>query len=356
MSAQILFLVEDTNCVRKEKIPISSLLPPRPKSTRPEATPTSQDQVNRRSPNPRIHYYILSIPPFQCVSSNQNSESHQQVPPKPLSIPSRAETNTTMSSSLQILRPKPRRPYERNNDSRQPPSPLLSPADAASGTSETPSRTRSILNLTSSTLLGIYSPTADNDRYDLNEPSTPWGTGAETPSITYNPPSSPLSLSQLSPRLRRKSVAPQYTPQPKNNTLGDALNLGFRSVLLFGMGMGYGLLVRHLHDDRQLAPFQVEGIIKLRNDWRYLVFWGIAGVALGSLLPWVDTLFRSDVGVENEPIGEGTGSGGEDEKELDSNGIYDADWTPVVRSVGAFVGIAFAIVCLPLLLSSMSCY
>ena len=125
--------------------------------------------------------------------------------------------------------------------------------------------------------------------------------------------------------------------------------------MLFGMGMGYGLLVRHLHDDRQLAPFQVEGIIKPRNDWGYLVFWGIAGVAFGSLLPWVDTLFQSDVGVEDEFVGgEGTGPDAEDQQELDSNGIFDADWTPVVRSVGAFVGIAFAIVCFPHLFFSSS--
>jgi hypothetical protein len=119
--------------------------------------------------------------------------------------------------------------------------------------------------------------------------------------------------------------------------------------------MGYGVLVRHLHDERQLAPFQVEGIIKPRNDWRYLVFWGVAGVALGSLLPWVDTLFASkiDEAVEDYPFASKTGTSSpkkivEPDEELDSNGILGADWTPVVRSVGAFVGIAYAIVCPPI--------
>jgi hypothetical protein len=70
------------------------------------------------------------------------------------------------------------------------------------------------------------------------------------------------------------------------------------------------------------------------------VFWGIAGVSLGSLLPWVDTLFATDkmdtlvkTSVEEEDTVEG-----------ESSGIFGADWTPVVRSVGAFVGIAYAIV------------
>jgi len=107
-------------------------------------------------------------------------------------------------------------------------------------------------------------------------------------------------------------------------------------------------LVRHLHDDQQLAPFQVEGIIKPSNDWRYLVFWGVAGVALGSLLPWVDTLFSPAPKEAVEEYGnKGTSSPkkivGPDE-ELDSNSVLGADWTPVVRSVGGFVGIAYAIV------------
>ena len=104
--------------------------------------------------------------------------------------------------------------------------------------------------------------------------------------------------------------------------------------------------MRHLHDDRQLAPFQVEGIIKPRNDWGYLVFWGVSGVALGSLLPWVDGLWEnfengSTIGVERRERGSSPEG---DEEELDSSGLFGADWTPVVRSVGAFVGIAFAIV------------
>jgi hypothetical protein len=111
--------------------------------------------------------------------------------------------------------------------------------------------------------------------------------------------------------------------------------------------MLYGLLVRHLHDDRQLAPFQVEGIIKPRNEWRYLVFWGISGVALGSLLPWVDGLWEENFengGKFDAERRERSSSPDAEEDELDTSGLFGADWTPVIRSVGAFVGIAFAIV------------
>lgn len=243
-----------------------------------------------------------------------------------------------MSSPVpKIIRPKPRRPYETQTPQHQSSSLLSAPLP-----DETPSRTQSILNLTSSTLLGIYSPTGyQTDREELH---TPWGTGAETPNISFNAPISPVS-SPSSPKqiYRRKSVAP---PPPAPSTTATILSLGLRSVLLFGMGMLYGLLVRHLHDDRQLAPFQVEGILKPRNDWKYLVFWGVSGVALGSLLPWVDGLweekFENSTGTRQR-----SQSPEADEEELDSSGLFGADWTPVVRSVGAFVGIAFAIRKLP---------
>ena len=114
-----------------------------------------------------------------------------------------------------------------------------------------------------------------------------------------------------------------------------------RGTTLFCLGMLYGLLVRHLHDERQLAPFQVEGIIKPRNDWGYLVFWGVAGVALGNLLPWVDTLWEE--GSDNSQS-KSQRRRKPEHAGLDSTGVFGADWTPVVRSVGAFVGIAFAIV------------
>lgn len=77
------------------------------------------------------------------------------------------------------------------------------------------------------------------------------------------------------------------------------------------------------------------------------MFWGVAGVALGSLLPWVDTLWEDKFG------GTSTLQGAQEDipdvkaDESGSSGTFGADWTPVVRSVGAFVGIAFAIVCFP---------
>lgn len=254
-----------------------------------------------------------------------------------------------------LLRPTPRRPFDLNltsatpPETSTPPSPDTRPqrleAPSASG-AETPgaigSRTRSILNLTSSTLFGIYSPTGySNER---EEPSTPWGTGAETPrdrgSIDAGAPT--FASRTRAPLHRRRSS--QHVSQ---TTMPNYLfSLFLRITLLFCLGMGYGLLVTHLHDDRKVAPFQVEGIIKPSYNWPYLVFWGVAGIGLGSLLPYVDTLWEENLSSPqymNTP--KERASSPEEEEEATPGSGLAADWTPVVRSIGAFVGIAFAIVC-----------
>jgi hypothetical protein len=226
-----------------------------------------------------------------------------------------------------IYRPQPRRPFETKGklqtSSLEPSNPsLLSSPEIH----DTPSRTHSMLNLTSSTLGGIYSQGGHD--IESEPPSTPWGTEADSPPRTQNPPA-----------YRRLSFVTPPPPKP-----ATTLSLLLRSVLLFGTGMLYGLLVRHLHDDRQLAPFQVEGIIKPSHDWKYLVFWGIAGVGLGSLLPWFDKLWDVKLGTSTQD--RGLTSSEEAIKSDKAQGILGADWILAVRGVGAFVGIAYAIVSL----------
>lgn len=251
-----------------------------------------------------------------------------------------------MSEAPTILKPTPRRPFELNFTSAtpehsSPPSP--SPEKTANGLdsgvsgTETPStfsRTRSVMNLTSSTLFGIYQD---------GGATTPYGTGAETP-LPSRQQSLEVDTDQFSGRINgaiRRQRSSQHVPRVSGP--GLAFSAAFRSVLLFALGMGYGLLVTHLHDDQQLAPFQVEGLLKPSYDWKYMVLWGVAGLGLGSLLPWVDG-FWDEEAVSSEFVvssKERDSAANEDEEMRNSLG---ADWIPVVRSIGAFVGIAFAIV------------
>jgi hypothetical protein len=265
----------------------------------------------------------------------------------------------------QILRPIPRRIFEltpASTESSVPPSPVPESTnpellDAKCDTSYTPSKTRSILNLTSSTLLGIYSPTG-YDAMSREEASTPWGTGAQTPS--HRP-----SVDDSSPPLPSVSWD---TPRPRPNPVyrrggfrNYYLPLFFRGVLLFIFGMAYGTIITHLHDEQELAPVKVEGFN--RHSWSYLVVWGLSGMLMGSLLPWVDFMwdnhFESKPPVQTQDRRRRASSSGSDTNDDErSSGRFNnglgADWNPVVRSIGAFVGIAFAIVREPRLLARLS--
>jgi Insulin-induced protein (INSIG) len=253
-----------------------------------------------------------------------------------------------MSETPQILRPIPRRTFEitpASNESSVPPSPspehtnpeLL---EAKLHGASPPSRTRSILNLTSSTLLGIYSPTG----YEVSreEPSTPWGTGAQTPSQRQSVDGqrpSPLAVSwdRFSPR-------PAFDRR-RSGFRGLYLPLLLRGTLLFVIGIAYGTLITHLHDDQKLAPVKVEAFD--RHSWNYLIFWGLAGVAFGSLQPCVDLMWSESAANTERPASPVRRRGSSSSTDGNGNGErpgYGSDWTPMVRSIGAFIGIAFAIV------------
>ena len=256
-----------------------------------------------------------------------------------------------------LLHPEPRRTFQlppTSTESSAPPTPSLDSSDyfrqEPEADGEKPAnRTRSILDLTSSTLYGIHSPYgSENAR---GEASTPWGAGAQTPSLrtstddlkppiigAYERPRPTLQRSQSShhhphPHLYRDYVGP----------------LTLRTILLFFFGVAYGLVITQLHDTQQVAPVKVEGIEGY--SWRYLMSWGVAGILLGSLLPWVDVLWDEALGKHEDPIvpkkppEASRPSTEEDERPASSFGSgLGTDWNPVVRSIGAFVGIAFAIV------------
>lgn len=201
-------------------------------------------------------------------------------------------------------------------------------------------RSKSILNLTSSTLFGIYSPTG----YDVSrdEPSTPWGTGAETPALR-NGDSIPKTQRMTRPNYNRNVSYRQH------GFKGYVVPLALRTVMLFAAGWLYGLLVTHLHnyhDDHQITPVKFEGA---RGSKFYFPAWGVAGVLLGTLLPAFDAFwkdqFSSQEEQEERPRSKSAVVGREDDSPAPGNESgLGAEWNPAVRSVGAFVGIAFAIV------------
>jgi hypothetical protein len=105
---------------------------------------------------------------------------------------------------------------------------------------------------------------------------------------------------------------------------------------LFSFGVGYGLLVTRFHSGQTSALSLDEAAAGPGYNWGHLALWGTAGVVLGGLLPWFDGVWEGAFGPE-----ENLAVKGEARVEKTSP---QTDWAPVVRCIGAFVGIAFAIV------------
>jgi hypothetical protein len=235
-----------------------------------------------------------------------------------------------------ILRPRPRRAFELpSNESSQPSTPPTTDISNNNNTADlldvktdlASQRTGSILNLTSSTLLGIFSPTAfDSPRED----SSPWGTEVNTPSerpteeLRYPPP--PTSQAERHSR-RHNGVSQVFLP------------LVLKSSLLFVCGVAYGTIMAHLHENHWITPVKFELID--RTSWRYLGLWGVGGVALASVLPWLDTLFEN---ATSGPERNGKANGYLKTGKTKNNSGSSSRWTLAVRSIGAFVGIGFAMV------------
>ncbi|GAB0135823.1 hypothetical protein EsDP_00004146 [Epichloe bromicola] len=267
----------------------------------------------------------------------------------------------------QILRPVPRRPFNADLTDVTPPEDnvadhhdrpslssnqsgldLSSPRflnadfDRTESTSSL-SRPQSFLNLNSSTLMGIYSEASSHTRdylvNDNEESDTPWGTGARTPIRRPGIDEATYKLMHDRSHVPRREV--DFGSYAKAEDVGSprssfehTISLALRGSLLFALGLGYGVLVTRLHNEQShLPPFPDGSLMKPGNNWRYLAFWGAAGVVLGSLLPWFDTVWakafkgysESAMTEKNKDAGPGT------------------DWPLVMRAVGAFVGIIFAI-------------
>lgn len=246
-----------------------------------------------------------------------------------------------MVDQPRILRPRPRRAFEvpASNDSSGPPTPaemsnpdLLTPNPPIQETGSTSvSRTGSILNLTSSTLYGIYQPTAFDG---LRDESSPWGTEANSPAAEYPP--EPSQQAALKSAIEPRPFALRRTRSRLSHGLfrGVILPQVLSSALLFGFGIVYGVITVHLHDNHWITPVKLENI-HYYDSWQYLGFWGLTGIALGNVLPWLDS-WRDEESVQEEQSKRARND--------ESNEERTPSWVAVARSVGAFVGIAFAMV------------
>ena len=197
------------------------------------------------------------------------------------------------------------------------------------------------MNLTSSTLFGIYSPTTSSrdrvfgDREDLD---TPWGTGAQTPIKRPSIDDATFDfLKDRSHHIRRRSSIRSHEPPAALKPTPSAGALLLRGLVLFVLGVGYGVLVTsRFHGE---SDSRTGNVVRPAYNWAHLAFWGLAGVALGALFPWFDRIWDESFGEREDEavVVENTTSPTKDDDP-------STDWALAVRAIGAFVGIVFAIV------------
>ncbi|CZT18482.1 uncharacterized protein RCC_04327 [Ramularia collo-cygni] len=246
------------------------------------------------------------------------------------------------------LKPRPRRPFELSSDPPTPtndsPNANTFPPSMDFKEGSTPSRNRSFLNLTSSTLFGIYSP---SDLGTDTTSATPIGDGTQTPvdrrsfdftrsDKSRNALPSAAFTKTSNGKITRRDTNSRPRPLTRKKTFTNfVLPTTARLATLFVVGGLYGSLISHLHDAQHLAP---TAVALDRQNWPYYIVWGLIAVVLGEALPWADMLWAED---DDEDVME-------DETNANATrGRRRDSWLDAVRSLGLFVGIAFAIRKLP---------
>lgn len=248
-----------------------------------------------------------------------------------------------------IYRPTPRRPFEispptpLSTDSSMPPSPSTENQNSdyylnsRQDSSHPPSRTRSVLNLTSSTLFGIYSPSGHDTS---QEASTPWGTGAQTPRRSADDfcPQMPNLDWNGQTNQAQSTQIPIHKPR-RTGFRGYYLPLFLRNTLLFAFGLAYGKIITQL---QRPDPLRTVGVKNLNSHpWYFFAAWGLSGILLGNVLPWVDASLHSS----GPPVRSRPNRSLSDPTRKDQDAA--TEWSQAIRGVGAFVGIAFAVRKLP---------
>lgn len=287
-----------------------------------------------------------------------------------------------------IIRPVPRRPFSTNHPPAFVSAPSPPPAHAeeeispktirsppetpsyfctplSNSRGDTPSSFRtsnSTTNLTDSTLFGIYGNDDSTFSSQRQSPDPADLALRDLPSAISNW-SSRRDLSSFDLKLKEREKINSIISRRRTSHNGSRENAPFsrkrgvwekawRVALLFFCGMCYGLMVFHLQSERPGVSSRYGAMhVQVRTEsygWKYVMFWGMAGVGLGSLLPWVDGIWED---VRSPDLLEPARDGDEGETAVlsgkpasaPSDAELGADWNPVVRSIGVFVGIAFAI-------------
>lgn len=280
---------------------------------------------------------------------------------------------------------------------------LLNPASGGNIASDSLSRARSLVDLTSSTLFGIYAAASSasisglagssSQQQHNSRPQEQPDAVADTDeagdrelvAVMRERRSFGEASGAATAELRRlRTLREDSTGTLRRRTALFASNLRLlapRAALLFVLGLGYGvLLVEGLRgrqgESTSRRADENDGSSREPTaetpSWDFLVFWGIAGVLLGAALPWFDGVWdamsagaaasrhkpaavveETDQEIETSFRGkQGLCPSSKNHEPVISGAPAAAtagtDWFGAMRAAGTFLGVCFAIVSLSL--------
>lgn len=169
------------------------------------------------------------------------------------------------------------------------------------------SKSNSFLNLTNSALAGVF-----GSNVSLAEL-----TGDVSNSPSRRPSNTDLSgeRKQQQNNLNDSKTSKKYQSRPLS-----ILSLLSSIVTLFGFGVAYGQLSRHLHDNHQVTSYTLD----IDQTGAFSLLWGSQGIVLGFLFPVFDWIYPE----KNRKWSRGKGG---------------ADASSIIRSIAAFMGVAYGI-------------
>lgn len=355
-------------------------------------------------PRPRRPADLDPLRHFDISADNDHSEP---------TTPNELSPSSSSYSPWSRLTPISSNPQQlRSSQSQQQLLPDDSPAPFEAG------RSRSILNLTSSTLQGIYGTADDESAAPTPGSQTPVALRSLKSSLKLLALDDPAQSSSSNASLEGNATLPQppldapsFLPRYRHGFWNLILPLLFRAIILFAIGFSYGSLITCLHNSNPRFSFQdglsaatsaanitstvassFQSLWSAQPAWPLLpalvvedgqlwfrLSWGFAGILLGGLLPYLDfrlqlrdiasssnkhDLASSGINAVSDCRGANINRRNSLQPErrasvtlpsrrtsiVDDSSLHFedsgtiGDWNPMIRGIGVFVGIAFAIV------------
>jgi hypothetical protein len=197
-----------------------------------------------------------------------------------------------------------------------------------------------------STLYGIYGRAAwGDDNRDTNEIEHSNGSTPTTPSQTSLLRRLNVDAGDYTSRKRAEQILKEiyireelYASSMSPST--RLLALAARALLLFVLGVGYGIVIRKWGGSPAQETFTSQYTFSAHGfGWPHVILWGLFGVGFGSMIPLFDSFLES-----RRPEKKGIPPRRLESPLPPKEETHVSNWMLVVRGVAGPVGVAYGVV------------